>query len=125
MQDPVTHPGQVFVVRDDKEGLLEPVSEIEEELMQFLGVGRVQVAGRLIGKDDFSGVYQAYAAACQEEGVVIVNTMISGADGKMFCLNLAPDADAIRRAHDRIGLAFDSITEVTTASPGDIHFNWK
>jgi hypothetical protein len=42
----------------------------------------------------------------------------------MFCINLAPDADAIRRAHDRIGLKFDTITEVTSASPGDIYFNW-
>lgn len=77
-----------------------------------------------IGKDDFAKVYDAYAEACREEGVVIVNTMVSGGNGRMFCINLAPDADAIRRAHDRVGLTFDSITEVTTASPGDIHFNW-
>lgn len=77
-----------------------------------------------IGKDDFTGVYKAYADACRDEGVVIVNTMLSAGDGRMFCVNLAPDADAIRRAHDRVGLTFDTITEVTTASPGDIHFNW-
>lgn len=77
-----------------------------------------------IERDDFAVVYKAYAEACRDEGVVIVNTMISAGDGRMFCINLAPDAEAIRRAHDRIGLRFETITEVTSASPGDIYFNW-
>jgi hypothetical protein len=78
-----------------------------------------------IGKDDFAGVYEKYAEACAEEGVVIVNTMVSAEDGRMYCINMAPDADAVKRAHDKIGLGFDSISEVTTASPGDIYFDWK
>ena len=77
-----------------------------------------------IGREDFGAVYRQYAEACREEGVVIVNTLVNGGDGRMFCLNLAPDPDAIRRAHERIGLKFDSITEVTAASPGDIYFQW-
>jgi hypothetical protein len=78
-----------------------------------------------IGKDAFADVYRNYAKACEEEGVVIVNTMVSAADGRMYCVNLAPNADAIRRAHEKIGLAFDAISEVTAAAPGDIYFNWK
>ena len=78
-----------------------------------------------IDKEAFSGVFEAYAKACAEEGVVIVNAMVGAAEGRMFCLNMAPDPEAIRRAHAKVGLAFDSITEVTTASPGDIYFNWK
>jgi hypothetical protein len=78
-----------------------------------------------IGREDFGAIFESYAEACKAEGVVIVNTMLNGADGRMFCVNLAPDAEAIRRAHDRVGLTFDSITEVATASPGDIYFNWK
>ena len=35
---------------------------------------------------------------------------------------MAPDADAVRRAHERVGLAFDSITEVVTSTPGDLFF---
>jgi hypothetical protein len=41
-------------------------------------------------------------------------------EGRAFCYNLAPDADAVRRAHERVGLPFDSITEVTTMTPGDM-----
>jgi hypothetical protein len=78
-----------------------------------------------IGKDAFSEVYRQYAKACDEEGVVIVNTMTNALDGRMYCLNLAADAAAIQRAHDKVGLKFDTITEVTTVSPGDIYFKWK
>jgi Protein of unknown function (DUF4242) len=78
-----------------------------------------------IEKEAFGDVYRLYAAACEQEGVVIVTTMLNAEDGKMYCVNLAPDAEAIRRAHDRIGLKFDSISEVTTASPGDIYFHWE
>jgi hypothetical protein len=40
-------------------------------------------------------------------------------------VNLAADAKAIRRAHQKAGLKFNSVTEVTTASPGDLYFQWK
>jgi hypothetical protein len=78
-----------------------------------------------IDKDLFGEVYRKYAKACEEEGVVIVNTMVSAEDGRMYCVNLAPAADAVRRAHEKVGLKFDAITEVSTASPGDIYFSWK
>jgi hypothetical protein len=35
---------------------------------------------------------------------------------------MAPDADAVRRAHEKVGLPFDKIAEVTTATPGDTFF---
>jgi len=78
-----------------------------------------------IDKGMFGEVYKKYAEACDEEGVVVVNTLVNAGEGRMYCLNLAPDQDAIRRAHEKVGLAFDSITEVTTVSPGDIYFSWK
>jgi hypothetical protein len=78
-----------------------------------------------IGKDVFGEVFKTYAKACEDEGVVIVNSLVSAEDGRMYCVNLAPDADAIRRAHEKAGLRFDLITEVSTASPGDIYFSWK
>jgi hypothetical protein len=40
--------------------------------------------------------------------------------GRAFCLNLAADAEAVQRAHERAGLPFDAITEVTTATPHDM-----
>jgi hypothetical protein len=78
-----------------------------------------------LARDAFDAVFAKYADACEEEGVVIVNSLVNAGQGRMFCLNLAPDAEAIRRAHDKVGLVFDSITEVSTASPGDIYFDWK
>jgi hypothetical protein len=42
-----------------------------------------------------------------------------------FCFNMAPDADAIRRAHERAELPYETITEVATATPGDLFFQAK
>jgi hypothetical protein len=71
---------------------------------------------------DFEAFFAKYEAACQAEGVIPLRTHVGYADGRAFCLNLAPDADAVRRAHARVGLPFDSISEVATASPGDSFF---
>lgn len=69
--------------------------------------------------EQFAGFYPTYEAACYEEGVVPVRIHVGYGDGRAFCLNMAPDADAVRRAHQRAGLPFDSITEVQMAAPGD------
>ena len=71
---------------------------------------------------DFEAFYGQYEQACYAEGVIPLRTHLSYADGRAFCLNMAPDAEAVRRAHARVGLPFDSITEVTTATPGDTFF---
>lgn len=72
--------------------------------------------------EGFAGFYPAYLDACRAEGVVNLDIQVGLADGRAFCLNLAPDAEAVRRAHARVGLAFDTITEVKTASPGALFF---
>jgi hypothetical protein len=41
---------------------------------------------------------------------------------RAFCLNLAPDAESVRRAHERVGLPDDDISEITKATPGDTFF---
>lgn len=71
----------------------------------------------------FSRFYAQYEQACYAEGVIPLRTHLSYADGRAFCLNMAPDAAAVRRAHERVGLPFDDITEVTTATPGDTFFH--
>lgn len=71
---------------------------------------------------DFEAFYAEYEKACQAEGVIPLRTHVGYADGRAFCLNLAPDAEAVRRAHARVGLPFDEISEVSTASPGDTFF---
>ena len=72
--------------------------------------------------EQFAGFYAQYEQACYAEGVVPLRTHVGYDAGRAFCLNMAPDADAVRRAHERVGLPFDSITEVTTATPGDMFF---
>jgi hypothetical protein len=69
--------------------------------------------------EQFTSFYPGYEAACYEEGVVPVRVHVGYGEGKAFCLTMAPDADAVRRAHQRAGLPFDSITEVSLATPGD------
>jgi len=53
---------------------------------------------------------------------VSLRVHVSYAEGRAFCLTMAPNADAVKRAHERVGLPFDSISEVTTATPGDTFF---
>jgi len=72
--------------------------------------------------EDFEGFFAKYEEACYAEGVVPLRTHVGYEDGRAFCFNMAPNAEAVRRAHERVGLPFDSITEVTTATPGDMFF---
>jgi len=65
----------------------------------------------------FDQVAGQYLAACAEEGVVLRQVEVSLADGRAFCLTLAPDEAAVRRAHERIGLPIGSITEVVSVAP--------
>ncbi|MDZ4382298.1 MAG: DUF4242 domain-containing protein [Parvibaculum sp.] len=78
-----------------------------------------------ISKEDFAGFYDAYEAACVEEGVVSLRIHVGFDEGRAFCLNMAPDADTVRRVHEKVGLPFDMITEVTTVTPGDMFFAGK
>jgi hypothetical protein len=50
------------------------------------------------------------------EGVINLKVHLGLGVGRAFCVNLAPDADAVRRAHERVGLPFDTITEVSDIS---------
>jgi hypothetical protein len=72
--------------------------------------------------EQFAGFFEKYEQACYEEGVVPIRTHLSYDDGRAFCLNMAVDAEAVRRAHAKVGLPFDSITEVTTATSSDTFF---
>jgi len=75
-----------------------------------------------LSQAQFAEVFPQYEAACQEEGVVVLRVHLNLEEGKMFCFNMAPTADAVKRAHARVGLTFDAITEVSTATPGDLYF---
>ncbi len=75
-----------------------------------------------LSPEDFEGFFAQYAAACYEEGVVPLRTHVGFEEGRAFCFNMAPDAESVRRVHEKVGLPYDAITEVTTATPGDMFF---
>jgi hypothetical protein len=72
--------------------------------------------------EEFEGFFTGYEKACYEEGVIPLKVHVGYNEGRAFCLNLAPDAEAVKRAHDKVGLPYDTITEVKTATPGDTFF---
>jgi hypothetical protein len=57
-----------------------------------------------------------------DEDVIPLRIHLNYEDARAFCFTMAPDAEAVQRAHQRVGLPFDSITEVKTVTPGDTFF---
>lgn len=76
-----------------------------------------------LSKAQFAEFYAKYNEICNEEGVINLRVHVGMEDGKAFCFNMATSIEPIRRAHERAGLPYDSITEISTASPGDMFFN--
>ena len=76
-----------------------------------------------ITAEGFASFYPKYEAAGREVGAVSLRVHVGLAEGRAFCLTMAESAEVVRRAHEKVGLPFDSITEVTTASPGDLYFH--
>jgi hypothetical protein len=74
-------------------------------------------------KSAFVAFFSEYEKAARDEGVLVLRSHVGLADGRAFCFNAAADADAVRRAHEKAGLAFDSITEVATTTPSDLGFD--
>jgi len=73
-------------------------------------------------REQFAEWFVKYESACRAEGVVVLRTSVGFEDGRAFCFNMAPSAEAVRRAHERAGLPYETITEVATATPGDLFF---
>ncbi|WP_265552902.1 DUF4242 domain-containing protein [Trichlorobacter lovleyi] len=75
-----------------------------------------------LSREDLEAFYRKYEKACYDEGVIPVTLHVGYGEGRAFCLTLAPDAAAVKRAHARAGLPFDEITEVKAAAAGDTFF---
>ncbi len=75
-----------------------------------------------ISGEDFAGFHAKYEEACRAEGVVSVRIHVGLGEGRAYCLTMAENAEAVRRAHERVGLPFDEITEVVSSAPGDLFF---
>jgi hypothetical protein len=75
-----------------------------------------------ISREDFEKFLGEFDKSCGQNGVVIVRSHVNLHDGRAFSLTMAPNDEAVRCAHNAVGLGFDSITEVETASPNDAFF---
>ena len=74
-----------------------------------------------ISATEFSAFYASYQQACASEEVISLQIFSDMQTGKAFCLTLAKSAEAVRRAHERVGLPFDSISEVKSVGPDDYY----
>ena len=75
-----------------------------------------------ISATEFAAFYAGYQQACAEEGVISLKVFSDMEQGRAYCLTLAKSAEAVKRAHERVGLPFDSISEVKSVSPEDLYF---
>lgn len=76
-----------------------------------------------IDESGLAEFYKLYERACKEEGVVSIKIHAGLKEGRAFCLNMASNADAVRRVHEKVGLPFDNITEVKSISPENLFQN--
>jgi hypothetical protein len=86
---------------------------------------RIQDFSEKTVAEDFEKFYALYEKACYDENVVPIRVHASYEDGRAFCLNMAVSAGSVKRTHERVGLPYDAIIEVATATPGDTFFRRK
>ena len=75
-----------------------------------------------ISEGQFTDFFAKYEKACRQEGVVVLRAHVGIEAGRAYCFNMAESAEQVKRCHDAVGLPFETITEVTTATPGDLTF---
>jgi hypothetical protein len=71
-------------------------------------------------EQQFFDQFAALEEAAVELGVFGHAAHVNLPEGKAFCFMSGPDEEAIRRAHDAIGLPYDSITEVRRVTGADL-----
>jgi hypothetical protein len=75
-----------------------------------------------LSREQFAEFFAKYEKACRNEGVVVLRAHVGIEAGRAYCFNMAESAEQVKRSHDAVGLAFETITEVATATPGDLTF---
>ena len=73
-----------------------------------------------LSAEEFVELYSGFDEACEKEGGVGLGAHVNLEEGKAICFTTGPDAEAIRRAHEAIGMPFDSITEVKRVTGVDL-----
>jgi hypothetical protein len=70
--------------------------------------------------EQFEALYGQLDNALEAQGGLAMGAHVSLGDGKVFCLTAAEDEAAVAAAHDKIGLRYDSITQVNRVSGIDL-----
>ena len=68
----------------------------------------------------FAETYKTFEKACEEEGVLPMGSHVNCQHGRAYCLIAAPDEHAVRRAHEKVGLPFNKITEIKRITSLDL-----
>lgn len=76
---------------------------------QFMDIHRGMTG---ITKDALAQAHQADLDIQADEGVVFHQAWADPSTGMVFCLSEGPDADAVRRIHERAGHPADEVYEV-------------
>jgi len=73
-----------------------------------------------VSEAEFLEIYSRFETACEEVGGADLGAHVNVAEGKAYCFTKGPDAEAIRRAHEKLHFPFDSITEVRRVTGVDL-----
>jgi len=73
-----------------------------------------------VSEEEFIEIYANFETALEEVGGADLGAHVNVAAGKAFCFTKGPDAEAIRRAHEKLNFPFDSITEVRRVTGVDL-----
>lgn len=76
-----------------------------------------------LNEAQFIATYDGFAEACEHEGGLAMGAHVNLGEGKAFCFTAGPDVESIRKAHEAIGLPYDSITEVKRVTSLDLRAN--
>jgi hypothetical protein len=73
-----------------------------------------------ISETEFLHIYAEFGKAVAEQGGHDLGAHVNVHAGRAFCFTYGPDADAIRRAHEKLNFPYDSITEVRRVTGVDL-----
>jgi hypothetical protein len=67
--------------------------------------------------DEIQGIEDRGAWCLEQNGVRFLQTYFSADRQRMICLYRAPDAEAVRRTNDQVGLPFERVWSATVVEP--------
>ena len=73
-----------------------------------------------VTQDQFLAVYNGFEAALHAEGGFATGAHLNLAEGKAYCLTCADSEEALFAAHEKVGLPYDSVTQVQRVSGMDL-----